>query len=216
MRTGLAILALVFGSLAPSSFDRPASPSDQRGSAAPPPQTPAPTGQRGGGRGRGGVQIMSLNTTAWVDGGDIPARHAQQGDVSPPLSWSGAPEGTASFALIVSDLDAMTNMGRDTTLHWMVWNIPPTATSLPEGVPHGPELAGGARQISVSGPYYRGPGAPSTGPKHHYVFELYALDSMIDVPAVGASPAETRAAVTAAMAGHIRAKGVLVGLYRRN
>ena len=73
-----------------------------------------------------------------------------------------------------------------------------------------------SRQISATGPNYRGPAAPASGPPHHYVFELYALDTTIDVAAVGASPAETRAAVMAAMAGHVRGKGVLVGLFKRN
>ena len=187
----------------------------QRVGAPPPAPAPAPSGQRGRG-GRGGVQVMTLTTTAWTDGGEIPARYAQAGDdLSPPLSWSGVPENVASFALIVHDLDALTSGGRDDTLHWLVWNIPAAATGLSEGVPHGPTLPDGARQISVSGPYYRGPAAPASGPPHHYVYELYALDAMLEVPAVGASPAETRAAVLLAMAGHIRGKGVLVGRYRR-
>ena len=76
-------------------------------------------------------------------------------------------------------------------------------------------LQDGSRQISATGPNYRGPAAPASGPPHHYVFELYALDTTVDVPAVAASPAETRAAVTAAMAGHVRGKGVLVGLFKR-
>jgi len=59
-------------------------------------------------------------------------------------------------------------------------------------------------------------GAPRAGVAHHYVFELYALDVALDVPAVGASPAETRAAVMAAMAGHVRGKGVYVGLFKRS
>ena len=62
---------------------------------------------------------------------------------------------------------------------------------------------------------YRGPAAPASGPAHHYLFELYALDSTIDVQPVGASPADTRTAVVAAMAGHIRGKATLVGLYKR-
>ena len=78
-------------------------------------------------------------------------------------------------------------------------------------VGQGPQLPDGTRQISASGPYYRGPGAPAAGPAHHYVFELYALDAPIDVAAVGQSPALTRAAVLAAMAGHVRGKGVYVG-----
>ena len=90
------------------------------------------------------------------------------------------------------------------------------ARSLPEGVPQGATLPDGSRQISVTGPNYRGPGAPASGPPHHYVFELFALDALIDVPAVGASPAQTRAAVIAAMAGHVRGKAVYTGLYKRN
>jgi hypothetical protein len=183
-------------------------------------QNPAgtPPGQpgRGGGRGRA-VRVMTLTSTAFADGGQIPVRYAQPGaEVSPPLAWTGAPDTTASFALVVHDVDAATgSSGTDDVLHWLVWNIPGTATSLPEGVPQGPQLPDGARQISVTGPYYRGPAAPSSGPLHHYVFELFALDTMLDVPPVGASPPATRASVMAAMAGHVRGKGVMVGLFRR-
>ena len=169
--------------------------------------------QRGGGR---GVQVMTLTTSAWADGGTIPARHAQPGgDVSPALSWSNVPETAASFVLVVHDLDAATGPGTDDTLHWLVWNIPGAARALPEGVPQGAELADGSRQISATGPNYRGPAAPASGPPHHYVFELFALDARLDVPGVGATPAQTRAAVMAAMAGHVRGKAVYTGLYRR-
>src|SRR4029078_7153355 len=131
------------------------------------------------------------------------------------LVWSGVPDSNVvSFALVVHYLDAAGNNGDD-LLHWMVWNIPPSVRSLPEGVPQGPQLADGARQISASGPYYRGPAAPGTGPVHHYVFTLYALDAAIDVPPVGAAPAATRTAVMAAMAGHVRGKAVLVGTFKR-
>jgi Raf kinase inhibitor-like YbhB/YbcL family protein len=200
----------------------PANPTTAQQPGAPAGQPPA---GRGRGGGRGAIQVMTLSTTAWIDGGQIPARHAQIGDeLSPPLAWTGAPEGTASFVLLVHDLDAMINPGndysaplRDTNdvLHWLVWNIPPASTGLPEGVPQGPQLADGSRQISVSGPYYRGPGAPATGPAHHYVFELYALDAMIMVPNTDASSADVRAAVKAAMTGHVRGKATLVGLYKR-
>jgi phosphatidylethanolamine-binding protein (PEBP) family uncharacterized protein len=114
---------------------------------------------------------------------------------------------------MVHDIDAA--IGTDDLLHWLVWNIPATATGLPEQVPQGATLADGARQISATGPVYRGPGALAAGPVHHYVFELFALDTTIDVPAVGASPPQTRAAVTAAMAGHVRGKAVCVGLFKR-
>jgi Raf kinase inhibitor-like YbhB/YbcL family protein len=185
-----------------------------------PPQTPAAP-QRGGGGGRGGrgarsIQTMTLETTAWTDGGQIPATYSQAGhDVSPPLSWTNAPDPTTSFVLIVHDVDAPIGDGVDDLLLWMLWNIPGTARTIAEGQPQGPQLPDGSRQISATGPYYRGPAAPASGSPHHSVFELFALDAMIDVPPVGAAPSATRAAVVAAMAGHVRAKGTLVGLYKR-
>lgn len=162
------------------------------------------------------MRVMTLTTSAFADGGIVPTKHAQAGrDVSPALSWTGAPDSTRAFALIVHDADAAIGDGTDDMLHWMVWNIPGTATSLPEAMPQGAQSANGMRQISGTGPYYRGPAAPASGAAHHYVFELYALDAMVNVPAVGMAVPATRAAVMAAMATHIRGKGVLVGLYRR-
>jgi len=194
----------------------------QRGQAPVPPASPAipapsgPVGQRGGGRGRGAVQVMTLTSSAWRDGGEIPAPYTQAGeDMSPPLQWSGAPEGVTSYVLIAHDVDAASGNGTEDLLHWLVWNIPAAVTSLHEHSPSMSQLPDGARQISATGPYYRGPGAPASGPAHHYVFELFALDTTIDVPAVGASPPATRAAVVAAMAGHVRGKAVLVGLFKR-
>ena len=183
----------------------------------PNPLPPLTTPQGGGNQNRRrGIDVMSLSTTAWADGGTIPAKYTQAGaQVSPPLSWSNVPEGVQSFVLIMRDVDAAIGNGTDDVLHWMLWNIPATVRSLPEAVPQGNELADKTRQISASGPYYRGPGAPASGPAHHYVFELYALDGTIDVPAAGQSPPLTRAAVEQAMAGKIRAKGSLVGLFKR-
>jgi len=174
--------------------------------------------QRGGGR--GGVQPLALTTTAWTDGGAIPDKYAQPGhDVSPPLTWSwttaNPPDNVASFVLIAHDLDASVGNGTDDLLQWLVWNIPGAARQLPEGVPQGATLPDGSRQISATGPNYRGPAAAASGSPHHYVFELFALDSMVDVPAVGATPQQTRAAVIVAMAGHVRGKGVYTGSYRR-
>lgn len=193
----------------------------QRGAQPPAaPATPAPgaavAGQRGGGRGRGAIQVMTLASSAWPDGGQIPAKYTQEGeDMSPPLTWSGAPEGVVSYVIMMHDADAAVGNGTDDVLHWLVWNIPPTVTSLHEHAPSLSQLPDGTRQISATGPYYRGPGAPASGPTHHYLFELFALDVALDVPAVGASPPNTRAAVVAAMAGHIRAKASYVGLFKR-
>jgi Raf kinase inhibitor-like YbhB/YbcL family protein len=164
---------------------------------------------------------MTLTTKAWTDGGAIPIKHAQPGrDVSPPLSWivpgeSTLAESIGSFVLLVHDLDAVTSSGQTSPLHWLVWNIPTSARSLPEGVPAQAELPDGTRQISNTGPTYRGPAAPASGPPHHYAFELYAIEGTIDVPAVGDSPAKTRAAVFAAMDGRIRGKGTLIGTFKR-
>jgi Raf kinase inhibitor-like YbhB/YbcL family protein len=197
----------------------------ESGSTAP--GAPAPQaggrGGRGGGPGgpggrggRGGVQIMTMATSAWPDGAQIPAKYTQAGEqVSPALTWSNVPDGTASFVLIVHDPNAAAGTGTDDVLHWMLWNIPPTATGLPEGVSQGAQLPDGTRQISATGPYYRGPGAPASGPAHHYLFELFALDTMLDVQPVGASPAQARAAILTAMVGHIRGKTVYVGLSKR-
>jgi phosphatidylethanolamine-binding protein (PEBP) family uncharacterized protein len=120
------------------------------------------------------------------------------------------------------DLNAPTGDGVSTdVLHWMLWNIPGTVTGLAEGIPQGYQLPDGSRQISVTGPYYRGPGAPAAGPPHHYVFELYALDAMINVNPVSQAPGipavnMTRANVLQAMAGHVRGKAVYSGLFRRS
>src|SRR5436190_14324983 len=89
---------------------------------------PPPAGRGGGGRGgggRGAIQVMTLTTSAWTDGGQIPVKYTQAGpQVSPPLAWSNVPEGMISFVLVVHDLDAATAPGTDDILHWLVWNIP--------------------------------------------------------------------------------------------
>lgn len=192
-----------------------AQPAGQRGAPPPPPgQQPGGRGGRGGGRGN--VQVMTLTTTAWPDGDHIAVKYTQAGDqVSPPLAWTNVPDGVTSFVLIVHDLDTATGNGTDDMLHWMLWNIPAATRSVPEAIAQGSQLADETRQISASGPYYRGPGAPAAGPPHHYVFELFALDATIDVPAVGASPPQTRAAVVAAMATHVRGKAAYTGLFKR-
>ena len=177
--------------------------------------------QRGGGGGRGGIATMTLTTPAWPDGGKIPVKYTQAGDqISPALSWTGVPDGTQSFVLLFHDVDSAVGNGNDDVLQWLLWNIPAKTTTLPEGVPQGMQLADGTRQVSATGPFYRGPGAPASGPAHHYVFELFALDTMLNVQTAaqvqGVSPGvETRAAVLRAMAGHIRGKAVYVGLFRR-
>lgn len=179
----------------------------------------APAG--GGGQRGGGGTPMTLSTTAFTDGGTIPVKFSQAAPgaapgegTSPALTWANAPAGTQSFLLHMHDLEVARNKTTDDQLHWLVWNIPATATGLPEGVPKGPQLADGSHQTSATGQVYRGPGAPATGPPHHYVFEIYALDTKVDVPAA-ADPFETRTNVMKAIQGHVLGKAVYLGLFKR-
>ena len=132
------------------------------------------------------------------------------------LPWTGAPAATASFVLIMHDLDVAIPAGNLTgdISHWVVWNIPASSTGLPEGVPKGSQLADGSYQISATGTMYRGPGAPANGPPHHYMFEIYALDTKLDVQPT-ADAFETRANVMKAMQGHVLGKAVYGGLFKR-
>jgi len=164
---------------------------------------------------------MILTIGAWQDGGLIPLKFTQAGEqVSPELKWTNVPAGTVTFVVNMLDPDVSVQRTTDTQPHWIVWNIPGTATGLPEGVKPGADLPDGSHQISASGPQYRGPGAAATGPLHHYTFEVYALDTKLDVVASTATQVinaalETRASVMKAMNGHVLGKAVYVGLFKR-
>ncbi len=174
-------------------------------------------------RGPTQAQTMTLTTTGWADGGLIPAKYTQAGpELSPGVQWSGGPQGTASYVLTFTDLDTVVSNSADGVLHWMLWNIPPAMTAIAQGAPDGFEWPDGTRQISVSGPRYRGPGAQAAGPLHHYALEIYALDTALEVKVPAQSPQDSnpnvqdiRNAVRQAMIGHIRAKGACVGLFHR-
>ncbi len=178
-------------------------------------------GQRGGGAGApaapgAAAPPMRLMSNAFIDGGAIPPKFTQAGEqVSPQMAWADAPAATQSFVLHMHDMEGARNKTSDDQLHWLVWNIPATTRGLPEGVPKG-DLKDGAHQTSASGDgVYRGPGAPATGPYHHYVFELFALDTKIDVAANPSDPFDTRAKVLAAIQGHVVGKAVYLGFFRR-
>jgi Raf kinase inhibitor-like YbhB/YbcL family protein len=178
-------------------------------------QNPAAGAGQPAGGGQPPRPAMTLTTTAFPDGDPIPVKYTQAGEqVSPPLTWTNVPPNTVSFVLHMRDPDVARNKTTEDQVHWLVWNIPGTATGLPEGVPKGAELPDGSRQISASGPVYRGPGAPASGPMHHYTFEVYALDTKLDVQP-GADAWETRTALMKAMQGHVLGKAVYVGLFRR-
>jgi Raf kinase inhibitor-like YbhB/YbcL family protein len=160
-------------------------------------------GGRGGGRG-GGLAMLTVTSTSFADGAEIPAKYTGAQGTSPQLSWSGAPMGAASYVLIMHDVDVAIPAGnlRNDITHWVVWNIPASATSIPEGGP----VPSGANQVSMRGPQYMGPAPPPGHPYHHYIFELFALNATLDV-AAGA----TRADVEKAMEGKILARGAYVG-----
>ena len=175
-------------------------------------------GQRAGGP---ATPPMILTVSGFADGGDIPVKFSQAAPgaapgegTSPAISWTNVPPGTQWFVLNMRDLDVARNKTTEDQAHWVVWPLPAGTAGLPEGVPKGPKLANGAYQISATGQVYRGPGAAAAGPKHHYMFELYALDTVIDVEPT-ADAFETRANVFKAMQGHVLAKAVYGGLFRR-
>lgn len=177
------------------------------------PAAPAP----GGGQNRPSQgPPLILTTTAFEDGGIIPVKYTGQDAVTPELKWTQAPAGTQSFVLLMHDPDvAMQHSTLDVT-HWLVWNIPATSTGLPEGVKAAAELPDGTRQVSIRSNGYLGPGAPATGPYHHYTFELYALDIKLDIP--GGAPQDcvaTRTAVMKAIDGHALGKAVVFGRFRK-
>lgn len=154
------------------------------------------------------MMALQLNSTAFGDGDMIPRKYTCDGpDVSPPLSWTGIPEGTRSLALICDDPDAP--MG--TWVHWVAFNIPPAVDHLPEGIPRQNELPAGGmqgrndfRRVGYGGP------CPPSG-THRYFFKLYALDAELDLDSKA-----TKADVERAMQGHILAQGQLMGRYKRS
>ena len=155
-----------------------------------------------------------MTTSAFEDGGVIPAKYVGGMGVSPELKWTQVPPGTQSFVLLFHDPEPALNRGLMDVTHWLVWNIPATATGLQEGVAAAAELPDGTRQVSLRSNGYMGPGAPA-GPYHHYTFELYALDANVDVPqATPQQAGDTRTAVMKAMDGHILSKAVIVGRFR--
>src|SRR5436190_2969315 len=183
------------------------------------PQGGAARGGQAAGPARGPqTPPLLMTTTAFEDGGVIPDKYTQAAGpmaVSPELKWSQVPMGTQTFVLLLHDPEPVLNKSSkmDVT-HWLIWNIPGTATGLKEGVAQG-ELPDGSRQVSLRANGYMGPGAPA-GPYHHYTFELYALDSKLDVAqGTPQEAANTRVAVVNAMEGHVLGKAVLVGRFHR-
>lgn len=160
------------------------------------------------------VPGLTLTSPDFEDGGIIPAKFTQSVEkfVSPRLQWTHVPPNTVSFVLLTHDPDVALDKKTDDVLHWLAFNIPGTATGLPEAVPPDPTLPDGTIQAKNRGGVFgfRGPGAPAAGPYHHYTFELFALDTKLNLGSDA-----TRAEVLSAMEGHILGKGVLVGRFHK-
>ena len=154
---------------------------------------------------------FSLRSSSFEPQGSIPAKHTCEGaNTSPPLTWSDAPAATKSFALIVDDPDAPDPRAPKTTwVHWVLYNIPPSTTALPEdaraaALPDG--TLEGINDFKQTG--YGGP-CPPIG-RHRYFHKIYALDLILadlDEP--------TKAQLEKAMAGHVVAEAQLVGTYEK-
>lgn len=152
--------------------------------------------------------ILQVSSDAFDDGTTIPQRYTCDGeDLSPALLWSEPPAGTQSLVLICDDPDAPMR----TWDHWVLFNIPVTTRSLPEGMPADTSIPGAGvhgsnswRQLGYGGP------CPPQGAAHRYYFKLYALDTSLDLDA-GASKSD----VEKAMKGHVLADGQLMGRYSR-
>lgn len=158
---------------------------------------------------------LLLSTTAFTDGGELPKKYSCAGgaaSVSPALTWVNPPAGTMSFALLLHDPEPHIRKSRYDITHWMIWNIPADANSLPEGVPAGTvDLPDGARQGKPynNKPGYAGPCAPPGNP-HHYTYELFALDSKLDL-----SPDATRDDFEKALDGHVLAASEVVAMFHQ-
>ena len=158
---------------------------------------------------------LQVTSPAFTQGHPIPKKYTGEGaDVSPPLAWTGIPEGTRELVLICDDPDAPTD---EPWVHWVIYKLPADTTGLPEGVPRKPRLKTppGALQGKNSWPGqeaigYRGPMPPPGHGIHHYYFKLYAIEAHL----VG-QPGMNKKAVMAEIKDHILADGALMGTYQR-
>jgi Raf kinase inhibitor-like YbhB/YbcL family protein len=150
---------------------------------------------------------FQMTSAAFAQGGVIPRQYTCDAqDISPPLQWAEPPTGTRSFALIGDDPDAPAG----TWVHWVLYNLPAGARSLPEALPATAELPDGSRhgQNSWRRLDYGGPCPPSG--THRYFFRLYALDTVLDIKS-GANKQQ----LLKAMEGHILGQAELMGVYSR-
>lgn len=154
---------------------------------------------------------LSLSSSAFASNGAIPAKYTCEGDdVSPPLAWSGVPAGTKSLALIVDDPDAPDPaQPRMTWVHWVLYDIPPTASGLPEAVAKAALPSGTREGLNDWGRTGYGGPCPPIG-RHRYFHKLYALDTVL--PELNKPK---KAALESAMQGHILEQATLIGTYQK-
>ena len=153
---------------------------------------------------------VRLESPAFAPGGEIPVRFTADGrGESPPLRWSGVPEGTRSLVVLCEDPDAPMPQP---FVHWLLYDLSPRLGGLPPGLADAPELPGGGRsgQTSASPTGWVPCAPPSHDPAHHYHFELFALDAPLPLGLHA-----DRAAVLEAMRGHVLGHGELMGTYQR-
>ncbi|MEA2189594.1 MAG: hypothetical protein QOK16_4605 [Solirubrobacteraceae bacterium] len=147
------------------------------------------------------VADLTLRSPAFSNHESIPRRHAQDGEnLAPPLEWSGVPDGTKAFAVVVHDPDAPLVDGYT---HWVAYGIPGDATGLPEG---GGDAVAGVNSSGDVG--YRGPAPPPGHGVHHYYFWVYALDEEIDL-----EPGLDRRALLERIEDRVIEQARLIGLY---
>jgi hypothetical protein len=184
-------------------------------------QQPAAGAPAGGARGGGRGPVLSVTTTAFPDGGEIPMHNAGRGENKSPafeFKWMNgatpatAPDTVKSYAVVLHDIENSTARGTTDTLHWSAFNIPGTAAGIPEGLgagvlPDGTTNGPGINARGGNPGSYFGPGA-GVGPFHHYVFEFYALDAKLDIPG-----SATRDELMKAMEGHVVGKAAYVGRF---
>ena len=156
----------------------------------------------------GEVMAFELRSPAFKQGEDIPKKYTCEGeDISPALKWTGAPEGTKSFALINDDPDAPVGIW----VHWVIYDLPADSTGLKEGISKEPMLADRSKQgLTDFGALGYGGPCPPPGKPHRYFFKLYALDVMLNL-----NPGATKKQLLKAMEGHILSETQLFGTYKR-
>jgi hypothetical protein len=151
---------------------------------------------------------FQISSSSFPAGGNIPRKFTcDAADISPELSWSGAPAGAKSFALIADDPDAPAGIWT----HWVIYDLPPNLATLPENTPKVDELPDGAQQgrNSFKKIGYNGP-CPPPGNAHRYFFRLYALDQRLEI-----KPGASKSELEKAMQGHILAHTEFMGKYQR-